>query len=308
MPAVSLILSCLDSNARKKLLHATKNNTHTKMSLIYSNPSVVTRQQLMINRLTARRICLHPLGAPRLPHTPVNIPKALPLDDPPGKVVAAALFLGLPASVLLDEVLDTVAPRVNAVTNEESNGVRFFVARPGTGTSTEAWSASTTELGTFPKRRMAVILIHQILGLQKREADLAQALADEEGVVALAPDTFCGQSTSWPFRAIMLGFKYALREGASWSRCTRLSDGSRPSRTLTQIASWLRASAMVVERQSDTRRRIRGRCRVSPSSMAVLCSRRPRWRSWEILLFWGCMGPETRSFRWRCWTNLRRTC
>ncbi|GIL51498.1 hypothetical protein Vafri_7474 [Volvox africanus] len=186
------------------------------MSLIYSNPFVGTRQKLIISRLTARRICLHPLRAPRLPHTLVNTPKALPLDNPHGEAVAAALLLGLPASVLLDEVLDTIAPRVNAITNEESNGVRFFVARPGMGTNTEASSASTSELGTFPKRRMAVILIHQILGLQKRESELAQALADEEGVVAVAPDTFCGQSTLWPFRAITLGFKYALREGASW--------------------------------------------------------------------------------------------
>ncbi len=32
----------------------------------------------------------------------------------------------------------------------------------------------------------------------------------------VAPDTFRGQSTLWPFRAITLGFKYGLRQGASW--------------------------------------------------------------------------------------------
>ncbi|PNW85644.1 hypothetical protein CHLRE_03g196200v5 [Chlamydomonas reinhardtii] len=70
--------------------------------------------------------------------------------------------------------------------------------------------------GGGPTKRPAVILIHQILGLQRREADLAAALAAQEGVVAVAPDCFQGQSTLWPFRAITLGFKYALRDGASW--------------------------------------------------------------------------------------------
>lgn len=50
----------------------------------------------------------------------------------------------------------------------------------------------------------------------RTQVDLAAALAAEEGVVAVAPDTFRGQSTLWPFRAIALGFKYALRPGASW--------------------------------------------------------------------------------------------
>ncbi|GIL86847.1 hypothetical protein Vretifemale_14978 [Volvox reticuliferus] len=182
-------------------------------SLNYLKPSLCTQQQLRPSRLTARRICLHPLGGP---HPLVNTCKALPLDNLPGEAVAAALVLSLPASVLLDEFLDTVVPRVNAITNEESNGVRFFVARPGTGTSIEASNGRIPESGTSPKTRTAVILIHQILGLQKRETELAQALADEEGVVAVAPDTFRGQSTLWPFRAIALGFKYALRDGASW--------------------------------------------------------------------------------------------
>ncbi|GLC38901.1 hypothetical protein PLESTB_000459800 [Pleodorina starrii] len=180
---------------------------------------------------TARSICLHKpsRGGVGLPRQPTST-RALPLQDAPtAATAAAAAILGLPATVLLDELLDTISPRVNAITNVESNGVRMFVARPsqpgppssGGGTATPtarlsgaspAGSASTSPAG----RRPAVILIHQILGLQKRETELAQALAEEEGAVVVAPDTFRGQSTLWPFRAIALGFKYALRTGASW--------------------------------------------------------------------------------------------
>ena len=34
--------------------------------------------------------------------------------------------------------------------------------------------------------------------------------------MAVAPDTFQGQSTLWPFRAIFLGYQYAFRQGATW--------------------------------------------------------------------------------------------
>eukprot|EP00198_Chlamydomonas_reinhardtii_P003794 XP_001693130.1 predicted protein [Chlamydomonas reinhardtii] len=157
---------------------------------------------------------------------------ALPEISP--AAAAAAFVLGLPASVLIDEAIDSASPRVKSIANETSaNGVRMFVARPPVPAG-----------GGGPTKRPAVILIHQILGLQRREvrpatetegharvrdtlgtfrqlpygttADLAAALAAQEGVVAVAPDCFQGQSTLWPFRAITLGFKYALRDGASW--------------------------------------------------------------------------------------------
>ncbi|KAG2433536.1 hypothetical protein HYH02_012654 [Chlamydomonas schloesseri] len=133
-----------------------------------------------------------------------RLPAALPEFGP--AVAAAALVLGLPASVLIDEALDTASPRVNSIANENAKGVRMFVARP---------PAPAGGSGA-PTKRPAVILIHQILGLQRREADLAAALAAQEDVVAVAPDCFQGQSTLWPFRAITLGFRYALRDGASW--------------------------------------------------------------------------------------------
>ncbi|KAG2498111.1 hypothetical protein HYH03_003869 [Edaphochlamys debaryana] len=135
-------------------------------------------------------------------------PPALPdtADLNPAITTAGAVLLGLPASVALDELLDTLSPRVDCLANSTTaGGVKLFVARPPSGGAAPAGG-----------KRPGVILIHQILGLQQRECDLATALAAEEGVVAVAPDTFKGQSTLWPFRAITLGFKYALRPGTSW--------------------------------------------------------------------------------------------
>ncbi|KAG2433537.1 hypothetical protein HYH02_012654 [Chlamydomonas schloesseri] len=129
-----------------------------------------------------------------------RLPAALPEFGP--AVAAAALVLGLPASVLIDEALDTASPRVNSIANENAKGVRMFVARP---------PAPAGGSGA-PTKRPAVILIHQILGLQRREADLAAALAAQEDVVAVAPDCFQGQSTLWPFRAITLGFRANLQQ------------------------------------------------------------------------------------------------
>lgn len=134
------------------------------------------------------------------------------------------MALGLPATVIIDEALDTASPRVNDITNATTTGgVRLFVARPKDGGKLDAGgeaqapsAAGTAGAVQQGVRRPGVVLIHQILGLQRREVELALELAEQEGVVAVAPDTFKGQSTLWPFRAIALGFKYALREGASW--------------------------------------------------------------------------------------------
>lgn len=88
--------------------------------------------------------------------------------------MATALVLGLPASVLLDELLDTASPRVNTLTNVDANGVRIFVARPNSSGDDGSDAARTNiasqpHTTTRPVRLPAVILIHQILGLQRRE-------------------------------------------------------------------------------------------------------------------------------------------
>ncbi len=118
----------------------------------------------------------------------------------PGDLFTAvgAVALGLPATVIIDEALDTARPRVNDITNATTyGGVRLFVARPKDGGQHGAGGEAQAAPGTGDAgdvrqavRRPGVVLIHQILGLQRREVELAVEVAQQEGVVAVAPDTF----------------------------------------------------------------------------------------------------------------------
>lgn len=70
--------------------------------------------------------------------------------------VGGALVAALPASVALDEALDSVQQRVQAITNLDANGTRCFIAYP------DAYRAE--ECRKWP----VVLVIHQILGVQPR--------------------------------------------------------------------------------------------------------------------------------------------
>lgn len=104
------------------------------------------------------------------------------------KVLAALFALGglVPASIKVDEALQNGNARIEGLTNAETrDGVRLHVARP-----------SGDSLGTL-------IVVHQFFGLRQREVDLCEELA-RRGFVAIAPDTFGGQTTGWVPRAISL--------------------------------------------------------------------------------------------------------
>lgn len=117
---------------------------------------------------------------------------------------ALTLAAALPASILVDDVLDRAIDRIGRVTNAQTeNGTRMYVAQP-----------ASSERAT-PKGRPAVVLIHQIFGLQQREVGLCDDLA-ANGYVSIAPDTFGGQCSTWIPRALAIAYPRALKPGATW--------------------------------------------------------------------------------------------
>ena len=84
------------------------------------------------------------------------------------------------------------------------SGRRLYVARPSGGSGDGSGKGAP-----------AVVLLHQIFGLQPREAALCDALA-ARGFVAAAPDMFGGRSSTWVPRALALAYPVALAPGADW--------------------------------------------------------------------------------------------
>jgi len=110
-------------------------------------------------------------------------------------VVAFAGFLVLSVPVdawrtrgQIERVTNTVIP---ASSEAGSVDVRAWVARPVEGIPAG-------------ERRPAVIMIHEFWGMRDEIAGKAEALANEEGYVVVAPDTYRGQVTGWIPRAIWL--------------------------------------------------------------------------------------------------------
>ena len=99
--------------------------------------------------------------------------------------VLAALILFLAVSVVVDGAVG--GRRIAAVTNTILPGeggspdVRAYVARPAGS-------------GPFP----VVIMIHEFFGLNESILSKADGLA-AEGYLVIAPDTFRGATTAWPF-------------------------------------------------------------------------------------------------------------
>ena len=85
---------------------------------------------------------------------------------------------------------------------ETADGVRLYAAYP----------AQVLAAG---EPAPVVLLLHQFYGLTRRETELCDALA-ALGCVAIAPDTFQRQSTSWVPHALALVAGAALGPGATW--------------------------------------------------------------------------------------------
>ncbi|KAI8473047.1 MAG: dienelactone hydrolase family-domain-containing protein [Monoraphidium minutum] len=118
-------------------------------------------------------------------------------------VVAGALLAAVPASIAIDAAIDRATDRVGRVANTATpGGTRLYVARPqGAPPQDKGWPA--------------LVLVHQIFGLQPREAGLCDDLA-ASGFVAAAPDTFGGAATHWIPRALAVAYPRALKAGATW--------------------------------------------------------------------------------------------
>ncbi|GBF97678.1 carboxymethylenebutenolidase [Raphidocelis subcapitata] len=121
-----------------------------------------------------------------------------------GAAIAGGLIAALPASILVDELVDRASDRVGRLANAATpQGQRLYVARPPP-------AAAPAEAGA-----PAVVLVHQIFGLRQREVELCDDLA-ARGYVAVAPDAFGGASTGWLPRALALAYPAALAAGADW--------------------------------------------------------------------------------------------
>jgi hypothetical protein len=144
------------------------------------------------------------------------------------KVLAALFALGglVPASIKVDEALQNGNARIEGLTNAETrDGVRLHVARPSgdsLGTlivvhqvsrlpghlppgALTAWRVQCVPQKYLRRLLTGAVCANraQFFGLRQREVDLCEELA-RRGFVAIAPDTFGGQTTGWVPRAISL--------------------------------------------------------------------------------------------------------
>lgn len=74
----------------------------------------------------------------------------------------------------------------------------------GGGPDVRAWVARPASPPAEGERRPAVIMIHEFWGMREEIVGKAEALANGEGYLVVAPDTYRGQVTNWIPRAIWL--------------------------------------------------------------------------------------------------------
>ena len=95
----------------------------------------------------------------------------------------------VPLSIAADDLVDRATQRVARRCNTDADGVRCYVASPSSATSSSAASPPV------------VLVLHEISGLQDREVEFCQDLA-QRGYVAIAVDMFRGRSSKWLPRVI----------------------------------------------------------------------------------------------------------